>query len=490
MTYSFGAKNGPSIGKAAPGLPVPDRYDNSLNIQTNQLVASDRRFINSTFNDRSDWTKVTNNAAIGSSTVSTKQSVPSSLNMVMHPSGGGIFNGALKISDTSFVALTSEFNANNKTNLTLFDVSNSCIVKSQVPISIDPYTTSASGCAQIIPSSRPDLILVSHRMYADAVQRLQFFTVDVNSGAISNANTGTSAGSPLGITGSEWFLPWTIKPLGYISGKEVWAASNPQYSQTYFITLDGNGNQNYVNASLPISAGFLQRVTEDINNVYVAGMSHPSAGGSYATTNAYHFSPFRLYSINKATLATSLISYGGAISSGGVFSSTCAYWFGGMISYGHNGEGFFIDYNYTGYAPSQYEMGYAVSPNGYNYPFLCRCDLSARDKPSAAMAFNNSSPNSASQASFIAISPNAFSARSTGGFGGNQSEGIDGRGYLLIGWSESAGNTGTALLNLSSLGSGGANRSTQIVPFGDRLLVLDKNNNDTKNVEFVWVYPR
>ncbi|GAB2940415.1 hypothetical protein [Aquaspirillum soli] len=493
MPYNYGAKNGPSIGKAAPGLPVPAKYDGSLSISTSQLVAGARKFINPNFNDRSDWTKVTNGVGVGTATVSAVQNVPSSTNILVQPTGGGYFAGGLKISDTAFVALTSEVSGTAKTNLTLFDVSNGgCAVKSQVPISTDPQNN--CGSARVIPSSRPDLILVAHRLYTESAQRIQVFRVDANSGAISNANTGTSAGSPLSISSNEWWLPWVITPLGYFGGREVWVAirSDQSNSTCYFITLDDAGNLSFVSTAFTYGTGFLQRIGEDNTLIYAAGMAHPSLGGGYnasASPNVFQHSPFRLYSINKSSLAVTLITSAGSSNGGGVTSFGAAgLYFAGFESYGFNGEGFFIGYNANhGNSPM---AGFSVG-DPYGSPFVCRTDLSNPSKPSASIIGNNGNSSAASAASYVAVSPNVIAARSHSGgvFGGVLHENYAGsRTQLGFAWLDDLGNVGTAIVMLSGLGSGGAARSTQMVPFGDRLLVLDKTGSS--QAQFVWVYPR
>lgn len=483
MPYNYGAKNGPSIGKAAPGLPVPAKYDNTLNISTSQLVATGRKFINPNFNDRSDWTKVTNAAAIGSATVSAVQNVPSSTNMLIQPNNGGIFAGALKISDTAFVALTSEVSNTNKTNLTLFDVRDGgCSVKSQIPLSTD--TAGGCGSAQIIPSSRPDLILVTRKLYANSHQVVEFFRVDENSGSISNANTGTQASSTaLSASNSNWNIPWVINPLGYFAGREVWVACSKVTSTCYFITLDDAGNS--VITSVSFQAGFLQRVGEDANNIYVSGIAHPNNGGSFGTSNYYRFSPFRIYAINKSSLAVTSIltqtSY-----NGGVFGvSHQTYYFGGFVSYGFNGEGFFLDFDVNG---DPADASFAVS-NSHSASTLFRADL--RDLSRMAAQYMGRSPTAAA-CSFVAVSPDVVAARgtSTTPWSGACYENMNSRSILSFGWLDAFGNPKSSYVTLSGLGSGGAARSTQMVPFGDRLLVLDKPQNDSSAVQFVWVYPR
>lgn len=134
--------------------------------------------------------------------------------------------------------------------------------------------------------------------------------------------------------------------------------------------------------------------------------------------------------------------------------------------------------------------GFSVG-DPYGSPFVCRTDLSNPSKPSASIIGNNGNSSAASAASYVAVSPNVIAARSHSGgvFGGVLHENYAGsRTQLGFAWLDDLGNVGTAIVMLSGLGSGGAARSTQMVPFGDRLLVLDKTGSS--QAQFVWVYPR
>lgn len=491
MPYTYGTKNGPSVGKSAPGLPVSAQYTNTVNTTVNSITPSTKDFANSTFLSAAyaDWNKLTTASTPGSAsgTVSNIITVQNTSGMRFGSDNNG-FSGALKVADNYFVMLTSEVADHRRTNLTLFDVSTGCVASASIGVSSGGTYGQA---AQIVPSSQPQQFLVTWKNYETGYQEVELYRTDINSTSISVARTGVKTyTAALSTTANEFGLPWTINPLGNINGKETWIAIHPNTAPCFVTYSAATGALIVVSAAMPYPVGYMQKVQENTSDAFLVGFHHPYAGGSQGTT--WSFSSLASIKLNKNTLAWTRLqdAFTNDYGSSGVFNPTTDYYHGGMRSYGFNGSGFLLSYR-ASYITADGKPGY------------CHVDA---PPPSSALSYidsNGVQKTSIVQSPGIMGSVSSFSLTPIG------EKAVAARGSSTEFFANSAHhektNSGSfTTINIAYLHDEGyiaqkyvslpfmvgEINSMQIVPFGDCFLVLSKGNATSVNAQAVWVYPR
>ncbi len=493
MSYTYGAKGGAVAGKSAPGLPVPKHVSNSLSINVSPQFAADPVYINSTFDaaSQADWSKVTNGAGIGSNTVSSIFYSSFDTDIAFGWGSSVVLDQFRKVDDNHFVALFVRSGSPYRVNFGLFRIGASIELVGSV---LATEFTSSGGYAAIYPSSDPLTYLVVWKRYEDNFAQGDVFAVESGLGGVTTPRTGSYSWNTWGVLlASNSGFNATVIPMGPLSvnlDQEVWHIRSQNGTQVVvYSRISRSISTSTTKTASDRKVGSIFCDRSNPASPVTAAITLPPEGG--VTEANYRYFAARPAYIRRWTSAAadavvqdftgldSPISTGGS-NWGTYYNHPCT------PAYGYGPSGFVMMAEGSSTSDSFWygDLGATgINPTGSG----STVDFVSLD-PSGTLRVQGRSRHTVGQCT--PVGPRAIAAMSNGNVMSNN--------YWAANWHSlrflTLDEVGRVVARAVALGTtfcrSNTYQSNKLIPFGDKLLVLDRTPSDTQQTAAVWVYPR